>query len=242
MNEHRLALFLGKPIRLENGLEIHSPKINEIHEIGENMHSIHVVLGSFDKQRILSSLLGMDEEKMGLFADQDAFDLFCKDENLCEGIANAISFFAKASVTFSLEHQVFMHGDIPFVSKENYKEVAQCIRVANGHSEKPEDRMKPKNSKAQALMEQMKKIQQQLSEKATQKEGTMDLKDILSTLCNVEGNGINIFNCADLTLYQVYEHFERTQLKESHKRLLPVWANGHLGSDKLPEWIKTTTF
>lgn len=77
--------------------------------------------------------------------------------------------------------------------------------------------------------------------KQTSNDEGLDLKDICSILCSAPDNGINILNIGDLTIYQVYEQFERLNIKEKHDRLLPVWANGHLGDkEKLPEWIIKT--
>ncbi|MFF2834290.1 hypothetical protein ACFVSK_21200, partial [Cellulosimicrobium cellulans] len=93
------------------------------------------------------------------------------------------------------------------------------------------------NSKAAKLLEQMKSFEQQINSN----EDGMELKDICSILCIAPDNGINIHNIGEMTIYQVYEQFERMASKDEFNRALPIWANGHWDSkEKFPEWIKRT--
>ncbi|MEC0210236.1 hypothetical protein P4H70_14960 [Paenibacillus ehimensis] len=230
----RIRLFLGKPACVNN-INIYSPTIDGIAEIGEVVYNIYITLASFNKEVILKTLFGINDENYSLIENEDTFDILTSIPAVVHETEKAFSFFTKADVKYDLTSSSFMAEDVIFVNKHNYLEVSEIIKKLNGMSIDENKPIKFKNEKAKKLHEKL----QQLKKKYQKSDAdSLDLKDMLSILCNADGNGIDVFNVGKLTVYQVYEHFERLNMKEQHKRLLKVWANGYLGSDdKLPEWI-----
>lgn len=120
------------------------------------------------------------------------------------------------------------------IDQENYLEFRNVLYELNGVKE--DQAPKFRNKKAEEYYYKMLEVR-----KKHNQDSGLYLKDICSILCNAEGNGISVFNIGELTLYQVYEHFERLSVKESHRRMLKVWANGHLKEDtKLQDWLVKT--
>ncbi|MBD2846437.1 hypothetical protein IDH44_14645 [Paenibacillus sp. IB182496] len=152
-------------------------------------------------------------------------------------LCTALSFFAREAVDFDPVKRSFTVRDRPLATADNYSKVAALIATLCG-VEQPSAAPKLKNARARELFDKLARLRETRGKTAGD---TLELKDLLSILCAMNGNGIDVFNVAELTIYQVYEHFERLKLKESHNRVLPVWANGHLREhDKLPEWISRT--
>lgn len=236
--ENRLNYFLGKPVEV-NGVKIYSPTIDEIVQIGEIKYNIYLSIATFNKEVVYKSLLNLDDSQYDEIADEDAYDLFILPIPIRNELINALNFFTHEQVEFDYKDLSFKVGNKKFINKDNYLEVANIIKESNGILEE-EKRIKFKGHKAKLIYEKLK----QLREKYKKDDGnTLELKDMLSILCNADGNGINIFNVGKLTIYQVYEHFERLNIKEKHTRLLRVWANGYLSKDEqLPEWIVKTKY
>jgi hypothetical protein len=242
MKIDRLSLFLGKPIKF-NGVKLYSPTIEEIEEIGEIEYQINFLFSIFDKESILTKLFSIPSESYDEIEDEDDFEILVGHSTLINHICSSISFFVKNEIHYNSAKQVFclktsmQNGSvelIDFINKDNYKEFVEHIYFINGN-EKPEKK-EFKNDRVK------KKYREMMKAKAQHNKGnTFDLKDVLSVLCDAEGNGINIFNVSNLTIYQVYERFERLNIKEKHRRMLKVWSNGLLKeNDKLPEWITKT--
>ncbi|RXZ78197.1 hypothetical protein EBB07_29520 [Paenibacillaceae bacterium] len=201
-------------------------------------YHINLILTTFDKEKILVNLFGFDDLKMKAFDSISDYDVLVSSIDITNYICQGLSFFSKKDVIFDENELVFLIEDIQFISKDNYKEVSTLIQKLNGIEETSTDNIKFRNAKAKEIYEQLNKAKQKQNKS---NKDSLDIKDILSILCHADGNGINIFNVGKLTIYQMYEHFERLNIKESHRRILPVWANGHLKeNDKLPEWIVKT--
>lgn len=228
----RLRAFTGNPQILDNGIKIYSPTIQEISDIGEMEYSLRLSLSSFDPSKIFT-LFGIDTKLIELNNMSDYEAVIGVHPVIINAICESLELFTKEKVIYNDTR--FFCNNVEFINNDNYKQITSLIFELNGIKNEDSNSLKFKNNRAKELFEKMNNI---LKQKAEKTDDGLDLKDVLSILCNAEGNGLNIFNVAQLTVYQMYEQFERLNLKENHKRLLPVWANGHLKeSDKLPEWI-----
>lgn len=232
----RLRSFLGLPHTINENIGIYSPTIKEIGEIGFIEYNVKLNLCLFDKEKILLQLFNLDEALFLTIKDAPDYSVLTDHPVIRNHIADALSFFFKEKVSFSEKTLTFNVDNCEVVSNDNYLEIARIIKELNGISTN-ETELKPTSNKANQLLQKMLVY----SNTQDQKNNYLELKDILSILCSARGNGINIFNVADLTVYQVYEQFERVNVKESFDRMLPIWANGHLSKDsKMPEWITKT--
>jgi len=236
MEIDRLALFLGNPYVLESGLKIYSPTVNEISLIGYQDYMVKLTLCSFNKDTILVDLFGVSSDVIDEISHLDDFEVLIDQEAIRDHIAESLSFFVHGEVKFDPIYQAFMLEDRVLISSSNYLEVVDLIKQLNC-SKTETEKLNTTSIKAQEMLKKMMMFEQ----KQKKQDDGLDLKDVLSVLCAANGNGIDIFNIKTLTIYQVYEQFERLTTKDSFERVLPVWANGHLGKeDKLPEWIKKT--
>lgn len=232
----RLSLFLGTPYTLESGIKIFSPTVNDISMIGYQDYMLKLSLCSFDKNTILSDLFGVSNDEINGISEVDNFDILTSEKVIRDHIASSLSFFVHGEVIFNSIYQAFMLEDKVLIAKSNYIEIVEVINQLNCN-EQDTKKFKATSSKAEEMLKKM----MMFEKKQKKKDDGIDFKDMLSILCTANGNGIDIFNIRNLTVYQVYEQFERLTTKDSFDRALPVWANGHLGKDdQIPDWIKKT--
>ena len=232
----RLRNFLGKRPIVFNGVELYSPTVDSIDEIGELKYYIYLALATFNKEQVLKILFGLSDEDYVDIEDYDDYLLLTSISDIIDELCNALSFFVKDKVEYDKDQNVFAINGRVFLGYGNYLDFVKIIERQNGIFESNPRNMNFKNEKAKQMYKKLLKLREK-NQKTKSNDG-LELKDLLSILCNAEGNGINIFNVGQLTIYQVYEHFERLNIKEQHTRLLRVWANGYLDKNtKLPEWI-----
>ncbi|PIH59677.1 hypothetical protein [Paenibacillus sp. LK1] len=231
----RMQAFLGHPTKF-NESYIHSPNLDEIAIMGYMEYMIKLNFSLFDKEKILLDMFGMDENEYDSIESSPDYHILTDHPQLREHIIDSIEFFTKSKVSFDSDTGSFLINGIEFINENTYLAYVDIIKQLNV-VESNSDNGRRKTAKAKSFQDRINFFKK----KAQKKEDVLEIKDILSILCNAGINGINIFNVGTLSIYQMYEEFERLNVKESFSRLLPVWANGHLGeSNKLPEWIKRT--
>lgn len=233
----RLSAFLGRPV-LFHGVNVYSPAIEDIERIGELEYRVNLILSTFDKEKILLHLLGVSEQDYMQLSEVDDYLVLVSEHRIAQYIAKALSFFTKDEVSYDEQQQAFCLNDSSFLDSGNYRDWAAVIRQLNGMEEEEAPSLTFKNERARLMLQKMNKLKNSFKGKSND---YLELKDILSILCCVEGNSISIFNVGKLTVYQVYEQFERLSIKHRRDTLLPVWANGYLQEgEKLPEIIAKT--
>lgn len=236
MEIDRLRAFLGYPEKINN-IDIYSPTLRSIAEIGYEEYMLRLQFSLFDKERIFVDLFGMAQNDFeALPTTISDFYLLVDIPAIREQLELSLSFFTHSEIVYSSLYRAFMQNDKVFISEANYKQYSEIVKFQNTVHTHDIGKRKM-TSKAKSFQERI----NMLKKKAQKKEDNLELKDIVSVLCNAGNNGINIFNVVDLTIYQVFEQFERLNMKETYNRILPVWANGHLSEGtKFPEWIKRT--
>lgn len=234
---NRLSLFLGKPIHLNERIVYYPPTIDQIESIGEKTYALFVNFATFDKENIVK-IMGISNPLIEGedVDDYDALTVFL-DKSITDFIAKAISFFVKSEVKYDAENNVFLYDGQLFLSRNNYKDFVEIVKVVQCINKEKEAIPEFRNDRARQLW--MKEQEARLRKLA--REG-LQLKDILSIITyDYLNNGLNMFDAGRLTIYQMYERWERLGLKDKHSRLLKVWANGLLkDTDQLQEWMIKT--
>lgn len=233
----RLSHFLGKPT-IVHGIPVYSPTIDSIGDIGEIQYNVYLTLATFDKESILKLMFGLSSDEYSELENEDSYEVLTSIPVIANELINALSFFIKDQVQHDQLSNSYLVHDKTFINSNNYLELVKTIKEQNGVSESKKS-IKFNSEISKQKYERLLELRK--NSKKKNDDQSLTLKDMLSILCHAEGNGINIFNVGELTIYQVYEHFERLNVREQHKRLLRIWANGYLGKDeKLPEWMVKT--
>ena len=227
-----MRMFMGKGIQFNDTISFYSPPVAEIAEIGEAKYTMYINVLLLN-QGLIPYFYKIEQQILEELLQMDRYQLFITFDRFIDLMKEALTFFCKTPVEYHVNRKFFYaNDDYMVMNSHNYRTIGYIIKAITGLKDKHDD-VKFRNQKARELYEKAKKTRERQSQQET-----LRLRDILSILCHADGNGIHIFNIGQLTIYQVYEHFERLHLRESHSRVLQVWANGLLGKEeKLPEWM-----
>lgn len=148
------------------------------------------------------------------------FDLLKYDINLLNIITEALNFFIIENVSFSTDNCVFLISNeenklLGYLDNNSYKLITDIIfqRINIKKEDSEYDGAKVKNKLASKLLEKMKKANKIKKQKEDKK---MEMPNIISSLA-AHGEGLNIINIWDLTVYQLYDQFTRQRLGDSFK-------------------------
>lgn len=242
----KLSLFLGKPFKVSDNVYFYSPTINEINDIGETLYMTYIKILTFNLKEIMVDLFGEEEKEIKYLNDtldeKDRYYFLLSNVTIQELVYDALCFFSKQNkIIFDTEDCCFKYEEETLISSDLYLIISDIIREINGIAKpKPEKAPRFKNKIAEDMYYEMMKRKKELESKKNKNSG-LDLKDMLSILCVFQGNGISLDNVGNFTIYQIKEQFERLTLKESHNRILPLWASGNMDEkSKVPEWMTKT--
>ncbi len=139
-------------------------------------------------------------------------DVFNFDKKMIEELREALSFFICEKISYSFDDRAFLiyDGDevIGAINSQSYPGVVDIILQMNWiHKDiLQEDKTKVKNKKALEILEKLNKAKT-VSKKTDER---LELPNIISSIAAYH-NSINMLNIWDLTIYQIYDLFERMQ-------------------------------
>lgn len=246
----RLNLLSSKSFFLDN-LEIKPFTLNEVLELGyENYISAlqslfiekHVFTDNMDKQKV-----SIIEEQAGAVGKNTVFDYYIKyaDKQFVELLGYSLQFIFRTE-------DVILKGDtilidslqreddsepLKIVSRDNFNYIVEIIKLQNNIPfEKEEDKKKPKDERARKLIEKMEQNKRALeAKKQAQDEGNQfPFNDIVSAI-TTRSNSINKFNIWELTIYQIYDEFERINAIEGYHTSIESMLHG-AKIDDLQHW------
>lgn len=231
INDIELKLLCGQPVNIDGGL-LHSPKLKNVIRIGEALYSQHLSAILFDKKHID----GIEDDEN--YESYDTFELLCAycyhNENFFNIFLDAVEFIFKERPTLDTDESevFFIFGDELNnwkIDKSNFSTIQKVIRISNylKDEEKKED-YNPANERAKKFIEKLKKNK---ADTPKPKE-TMNLHSIISGL-SWKLNNINILNCSELTVYQLYNGFFTTEKIDNYQFTLSGIYAGNVDGKKI---------
>ena len=184
-------LLSPEPVYLEHVGGILSPKLRDIASIGVKKYQYYL------------SILSMEPE---------VFDSFCSTPDLAILFQQALDFFFKESIVYSIENNCFIAQEtantVGLITKENYPMICDFIFQRNSmKSNQTEDLSKVQNKKALEIMEKLQKGREKKA-KQTKADPNMELGNIISAVAN-KSPSLNMVNIWDLTVFQLWDCFSR---------------------------------
>lgn len=184
-------LLSPEPIYIEHVGGILSPTLRVISQTGIMTYQYYV------------SVLLMEEE---------IFETLPQNPELAQLLQLALDFFIKENVDYSTTDNCFVvHADdkvVGVISKDNYATV--CDLICQRISMKPkqdDDISKAKNKKAMEIMEKLQKGRTSKA-KQTKTDKNLEIGNVISAVAN-RSQSLNILNIWDLTVFQLWDCFER---------------------------------
>lgn len=198
----------------------------------------------------------IDTERKDWFFDlpqeqRDAMNMYFLirgNNDLQEMYRRAFSFFMLEKVEYSDALEMFVtytekdeNGKIipiGVIREETFKDVIDCIMQLYCISlEDKEKKVKFKNSKARKVWEKIQKGKKDF-DKTNPQSKKFELANIISAV-SAKSQSLNIINIWELTVFQLYDQFQRLQINDVHgiqKHSVAVWGDKKNTLD-LTEWF-----
>lgn len=179
----------------------------------------------------------IDTKEVKIPEEMTVMDLILSsgNERLIKKFVNGLAFFL-GEEDFVFDDEIgLIFGDIDgefddlkIVNHENFDELADVIRYQNC-AKPPEEKEKynPKNSKAKAIIERLKKAKEKVKEAKKSKDGdsNIDFYSIVSSV-STKSNSINKMNVWDLNMYQLYDEYKRLEMISGYDTSILAMCNG----------------
>lgn len=158
------------------------------------------------------------------------FRIFVFDNQVRTAVENALNFFFVDEVRYDKDENVFFtynglsddSGEklvTGVIYSKNYCEVVDIILQRVNIKSKTSDYDSPKKIKnknrVEKMLEKFKKSEE-AKKKKSGKDTKLDIPNLISSISS-HHNSINIVNVWDLTVYQLYDQFQRERMNDSYK-------------------------
>lgn len=224
----QLKLLAGLPIEIDGLGQLRQLTAKTVVSMNESYYNQLLSTLLFDKSNI--EQLDEDQERSNFeilvaicYHDQDFRKVFLD--------ALELFFGEKAGFFANEEYAFFYLGEIKeqrYIVAETLETIQKLLRKMNNLPEKKEEEdYTPGNEKARKFMEQLKKRRA----KRPPKKETMNLHSIISGLAWKQ-NGMNIVDIWNLTLYQIYDGYFRTENIDNYSNVVRgIYAGTINGKD-----------
>jgi hypothetical protein len=237
---NHLALIAGIDIPfLEAQISIHQPSIKEIGLIGEQAFYAGCGILNFSKE----SLSPEDRVHLQHLSDFEILMslLMANSIEMKQNKINAIMvlslLFPDYEIQFSLKEISLKKEDeirsINSYNFEKFKEIISAMFCLSGRDS--EENYNPGGQKAREIAEKLKKRKQVLADKAGGQNSSM-LSRIISILAI--GLRLDINTLLNYTIYQVFDQYDRFELKEANDIYLKAQLAGARDLDEIENWRK----
>ena len=239
---NNLSLLTGADIPFPEGrLVIHQPTIKEIGFIGENTFFLGCGFLSFSKD-ILN-----DGDKSRLEKIND-FNILMSimidkniDNNLKENIESAqqvlLLLFPNNDITFEAEQIKIGEG---FINKDNFANFKQILKEMfqlSFKNDSVQKEYKPANDAAAAIAEKLKKRHEKLAQiNGTDSHNIQIFGRYMSIISTYQG--ISYLDLAQYTVFQLYDIFNRIQLKMAYDMATQAKMAGAKDVKNPEDWMK----
>jgi hypothetical protein len=252
MNIDYLDLIGFEPLYLEKTGSIVSPLLKDINKIGIITYNFYISLMLMTPKQYLTSVKGnLNDDKLLL---SNLYDLISDDPDIKKLFVKAFDFFIMENVKYSNEFNMFFtyngmvdeeNNLLPtgVIKKENFDLIRDIILQRNHIVRNNTDSGKIKKKKSFEIYNKILKGREELNKVKNKKQDSeMELGNLISALAS-NHNSLNIINIWDITIYQLYDQFER----QINKNVFEVQGNAIAfnGSSAAPDfkytnWYKTT--
>lgn len=261
------TLISISPVELQNGMSIRSPLLKEISKLTFPVYQFYLGILLLDIESYYNGLDQnplKDDSKYGKqekeliqkirneyesLTDEEKewvqpIDIISFDPILLNNVEEALSFFLDCKVCYSYEHQAFIHVEHKKIAhtlpKSLYTEITDLILQRNGITRHIVSQEKPKfKSKLAEKLYYRTKQAEKKREKSRNTDRDMDLPNIISAVA-ARHHSLNILNIWDITVYQLYDQFQRLQnntLYDIQSMSVAAWGDEKNNFDAA-QWYK----
>lgn len=212
--DDRLKALRGLPIEVDKNISIKPLTVGEIVEVGYTNYMRYLQYITLDKKQFNI----VDEQITTL----DCY-ILSQDEYIIEEVRQALMLFLKTNITIINGYVIYGEVNIEdknsniFIDNNNWNRICEVIKLQNIWS-KDEENNNPIDEKAKEILKkrtEARKILSKVKNGDSSSEDVLEFDDLISILSS-HGNGINIFNVWDLTMYAFDNQFNRMRMLDDY--------------------------
>lgn len=215
------------PLPLElNGVGfIKSPELLDIAKISYFTYAAYIYHLKMTPEEYFETYHKDENIDFSFIFNLTKFDLVINDESFRTIIQSALNFFLKNPVEYYTEYEAFVstreeNGEkiaLGAINKENYAEVVEIIlqRVhITPDDNEIDDIKKVKNKRGLKIYEKIMKGRKSLK-KAKANNPDLTMANIIASVAT-RSNGLNWTNIWKITVFQLFDEFERLQIEDQY--------------------------
>jgi len=199
----KLKLLAGDE-RIEiDGIIFKQPKLRNIKDIGLQVYYAYI---SFLLVSVEEYLISIKREDLIPFFKQHnltMFDIYRDNPYERQFFIEALSFFIDGKIEF--RNGKFLLNNKNIITKENYQRIIEIIGEINCLKVNKQQELYA-NEKARKIAEKIQQAKRKRS--SVQSKDSVSLPDIISAVASRK-ESLNLLNIWDLTIYQLYDHYNR---------------------------------
>lgn len=211
----KLKLISGEPIKIDGFGEVKPMTIREI--IGRGYMNYLARLNIFVIE--IDDLLGdeADKQELGL----NVFDILVQHagEEVKNELVKSLELFLNDTVKVIPRTGIIIIGEDSIIDRNNFDKIREAIKWQNGLKKfKEEESEADATDEARKILDKIKKaneIKKKYKKDDEDGEGDLDLSEIISAVSS-KSHSINKLNVFDLTLFQLYDEFNRLELIDQY--------------------------
>ena len=221
---------------------IHPPTLKEISLVGETAFYTGCGILNFSKDnlspedRVHLEHLSDFEVLMSLLQGNQ---VALKQNKACAMMVMSL-LFPEYEIKFTLKEIILKKEDeIRSINKENFedfKEIISAMFCLSGRGDENQN-YNPGGKKAQEIADKLRKRKQILAEQASEENKEVSMLNRMASIVAV-GFKININEVLDYTLYQLFDQYDRFELKEANDIHLKAQLAGARDLKEIENWRK----
>ena len=230
-----LQLMRGRGVKVGD-LLIKPLNIGEIEELTESKYFQYISILTINKNSFK-----VEDEEIALF--DLVFAVCTREEEFRNLFISSMSCFLREEIKMYANNSGFFfyteNKEIcSFITKDNYNDIIEVIKLQNCLTKKIEDEENPANEKARQILERQKRARALLTKAKKQGDGEpLTLADLVSILSS-NGNGVTPFNVWDLNFYMFNNQFNRMKMLEEYDINIRSLLAGAKSEDiQLKHWM-----
>ncbi len=227
----KLKLLAGDEKIEVDGIVFKQPKLRDIKDIGLQVYYAYISFLLVSAEEYLISI--KREDLIPFFKQHNLtmFDIYRDNPYERQLFIEALSFFIDGEIVF--KNGEFLINNTNIINKEIYQKILEIIAEINCLKVNKQQETYA-NEKARKIAE---KIQQAKRKRSNvQSKDSVSLPDIISAVASRK-ESLNLLNIWDLTIYQLYDHYNRLIAEDEfdiHAMNYAYWG----GEFKAKHWSK----
>lgn len=245
--DNKLQLLLGRPISVNDFLQVRQFKLGEIVDMGFEtyLYKVSFLLRGVDE---FMKMLVDSPNYMDLYMQKNQLTalylhvMFCENDAYREMFIDSLSFVLGVepdSIVIGADgvQYILSDNDVKLITEIDFDKIVETVKISNGFTKADtDDGTDPYDEKTKRMLEKMKMNRERVEQiKAKERDDNRDISDLVSAV-TVMSNSINKLNVHEYTLYQIYDENSRLYTIENYR--MSVKSSMFGADNEITDWGK----